>query len=219
MAESPKKSDRNTVRRIPRRANYDPAVIYSILDEGIICHVAIADGEQPFVLPMTYSRIGNRIYLHGAKASRLLRELASGARACIEVTLVDGLVLARSAFHHSMNYRSAIVFGSGQEVEDPAEKLDALRMILERLVPGRWQEIRPPSEQELRQTQVVAVTIDEASAKIRTGPPLDDAEDYALAIWAGVLPLSVEAGSPVPDAKLAAGIPAPDHLSQHLWSS
>jgi nitroimidazol reductase NimA-like FMN-containing flavoprotein (pyridoxamine 5'-phosphate oxidase superfamily) len=213
MATANEPSERVRVRRLAKRGVYDRAVIDQILDEGVVCHVGIVEDGQPFVIPMAYSRLGDRIYLHGSRASRLLKALAAGTPACITVTLLDGLVLARSAFHHSMNYRSAVVLGAGVAVEEPAEKVEALRMLLERLVPGRWDEIRAPSKTELQQTLVVAVPIEEASAKVRTGPPLDEEEDLALAVWAGVLPLQLGALAPVADPQLPASIAAPNYLS------
>ncbi len=204
---------RTKVRRLPQRAVYDRAVIEQILDEGLVCHVGIVEDGQPFIIPMTYVRIGEQIVVHGAKASRLLRSLAAGVETCIGVTLVDGLVLARSAFHHSMNYRAVVLFGTGAPLEDPQAKLDALRLLTERLTPGRWALIRTPTERELQQTLVVAVAIQEASAKIRTGPPKDDEEDYALPIWAGVLPLRMAASAPVADPRLAPDIAVPTHLA------
>jgi nitroimidazol reductase NimA-like FMN-containing flavoprotein (pyridoxamine 5'-phosphate oxidase superfamily) len=194
---------RTTVRRLAQRGVYDRTTIHQILDEGLVCHVGFLMEGRPTVIPMAYVRVGERICVHGSRASRLLRILADGAEVCITVTLLDGLVLARSAFHHSMNYRSAVVFGTGAAIEDPTEKTDVLRSLSEHLMPGRWAEIRGPSEVELKQTAVVAVRIREASAKIRTGPPKDDEEDYALPVWAGVLPIRQVAGDPVPDPCLA----------------
>jgi nitroimidazol reductase NimA-like FMN-containing flavoprotein (pyridoxamine 5'-phosphate oxidase superfamily) len=202
-------SDRSKVRRIPQRGVYDREVIDRILDEAVVCQVGIVENGQPVIIPMAYARVGDSIYLHGSKASRLLRTLASGAPVCISATLVDGLVLARSAFHHSMNYRSVVVFGSGRAVEDPDEKTQAFQALLDRMVPGRWQQIRGPNEQELRQTLVVAISMEEVSGKIRTGPPKDDEEDLDFPVWAGVLPLRLEASAPIPDPHLKNGFPAP----------
>jgi len=212
MADDTYQTPRTTVRRLPERGFYDRATIHQILDEGLICHVGFVSEGQPTVIPMAYVRVDEWICLHGSKASRMLRALAAGVEVCITVTLLDGLVLARSAFHHSMNYRSAVVFGTGAAVEDPAKKSEVLRALSEHLVPGRWQEIRGPSELELKQTLVVAIPIREASAKIRTGPPKDDEEDYSLPIWAGVLPLRLTATVPVPDPRLQPGIALPKHL-------
>jgi nitroimidazol reductase NimA-like FMN-containing flavoprotein (pyridoxamine 5'-phosphate oxidase superfamily) len=202
-------SERTKVRRIPDRGSYDREVIDRILDEAVVCQVGIVEAGQPVVIPMAYARLGDSIYVHGSKGSRLLRTLASGAPACISVTLVDGLVLARSAFHHSMNYRSVVVFGSGRAVEDPAEKTQAFQALLDRLVPGRWQAIRGPNDKELQQTLVAAISLEEASAKIRTGPPKDDEEDLDFPVWAGVLPLRLEALAPIPDAHLKNGLQPP----------
>jgi nitroimidazol reductase NimA-like FMN-containing flavoprotein (pyridoxamine 5'-phosphate oxidase superfamily) len=204
-------SDRATVKRLPKRANYDRAAIDAILDEGLICHVGIAVDGQPFVVPMIHVRVGDKVYLHGSPASRTLRAIAQGVEACLTVTLLDGLVLARSAFHHSMNYRSAVLFGSGAAVEDLAERIAALHALSEHVVAGRWADVRTPSERELRQTLVVALPIHEASAKVRTGPPLDDEEDYALPIWAGIVPLRLTAGTPIADPRLLPNLRAPEY--------
>jgi len=205
---------RTTVRRIAPRGAYDRTTIHSILDEGLVGHVGFVVDGQPTVIPMVYVRVGERVCLHGSRASRLMRVLAGGAEACITVTLLDGLVLARSAFHHSMNYRSAMVFGTGEAIEDPAEKMHVLEALSEHVAPGRWADIRGPNDVEMKQTAVVGVTIREASAKIRTGPPKDDEEDYALPVWAGVLPLRQVAGTPVPDPLLTAGIAVPSYLTR-----
>ncbi|MGE5125063.1 MAG: pyridoxamine 5'-phosphate oxidase family protein [Betaproteobacteria bacterium] len=199
-------SPRTTVRRLPDRARYDRETIESILDEGFVCHVGFVDGGQPFVIPTAYARIGDRVAVHGSAASRMIRALAGGAPACLTVTLLDGIVLARSGFHHSLNYRSVVVVGTAQEIADAAEKRSALDAIVEHVVPGRTAEVRPPSENELRATRVVALRLDEASAKLRTGPPKDDAEDLALACWAGELPLRLVALEPVPDPQLRPGL-------------
>jgi nitroimidazol reductase NimA-like FMN-containing flavoprotein (pyridoxamine 5'-phosphate oxidase superfamily) len=181
--------------------------VYSILDEALVCHVGFTGEEgQPFVIPTIHARVGDTIYIHGAPANRTLGALGGGGRWCVEVTLVDGLVLARSAFHHSMNYRSAVIFGSARVVEDPAEKERALRVITNKIEPGRWQRCRRPDENELRATRVVALEVEEASAKIRTGGPVDDDKDLVLPHWAGVIPLSMERGEPVPDPFLGAEI-------------
>ena len=213
MTEPP--SERATVKRLPKRAAYDRATIDAILDEGLICHVGLALDGQPTVVPMIHVRVGAKVYLHGSPASRTLRAIAQGAEACLTVTLLDGLVLARSAFHHSMNYRSVVLFGTGAAVEDPVEKTAALHALSEHVVAGRWTEVRGPSERELRQTLVVAMPISEASAKVRTGPPLDDEEDYTLPVWAGVLPLRLVAGVPVADPRLPPGITVPEHVVRY----
>lgn len=192
-------SERATVRRHDDRAVYDRAAIHAILDEGLIAHVGILDAEgRPVVIPMAYGRSGNRLFLHGLPASRLLRTLASGGDVCIAVTLVDGLVLAKSTFNHSINYRSVVIFGRGRLVRDRRAKLDALDVITEHLVPGRSADARGPNERELKGTHVVEIDLDEASAKVRTGPPGDDPEDAGLEVWTGVIPLAMTAGRPIP---------------------
>ena len=204
---------RSTVRRLPDRARYDRATVEAILDEGLVCHVGFVDGGQPFVIPSAYARQGDRLVLHGSAASRMVKALAAGAPACVTVTLLDGLVLARSGFHHSMNYRSVVVLGRATEIEDPAEKRRALEAIVEHVAPGRAASVRPPNEKELRATRVVALRLDEASAKVRTGPPKDDEEDYALPVWAGELPLRLEPLAPVADPTPGPAIPPPPHLT------
>jgi uncharacterized protein len=211
---APPPSDRVRLRRKRERGNYDRRVIDAILDEALIAHLGIVDETgQPFVIPTLHARSGDVVYCHGSSASRTLRALASGAPACLTVSLIDGLVLARSAMHHSANYRSAMVIGVATSVEDPDEKRAALRAIVEHIVPGRWLEGRAPTESELKATSVLAIPIEEASAKVRSGPPLDDEEDYSLPAWAGVIPLSIETRSPEPDPRLAPGIAPPAHVS------
>jgi uncharacterized protein len=202
------------VRRLPERARYDRDTIHSILDEGLVCHVGFVAEGQPFVIPSAYARVDDRLVIHGSAASRMVKALAGGAPACVTVTLLDGLVLARSGFHHSMNYRSVVVVGSATEVTDPAEKRRALDAIVEHVVPGRVASVRPPSEKELQATRVVALPLDEASAKVRTGPPKDDEADHALAVWAGELPLRLERLEPVADPRLAPGIAPPPEVSR-----
>lgn len=199
-------TQRSHVRRVPQRGVYDRATIDAILDESLISHVGFAIDGQPFVIPMLHARVGERVYLHGSTASRLVRKLAAGVPACLTTTLVDGLVLARSAYHHSMNYRSVVVLGDATLVEGPDERAAALEAFTEKLIPGRWDEVRPPSPQELKATRVMAIDLREASAKVRTGDPGDDEEDYALDVWAGVVPLALRAGPLVPDTRLADGI-------------
>ncbi|HZI20775.1 MAG TPA: pyridoxamine 5'-phosphate oxidase family protein [Pyrinomonadaceae bacterium] len=203
---------RTTLRRLPKRASYDRAEVYSILDEGLVCHVGFVSGGQPFVIPTAYGRLGDELYLHGARASRMLKALRDGAEVCVTVTLLDGLVLARSAFHHSMNYRSVVVFGRARLVASAEEKTRALEAFTEHVLPGRWAEVRRPTPQELDATLVLALPLAEASAKVRTGPPVDDEEDYALPVWAGVVPLAARAADPVPDPRLAPATPPPAHL-------
>jgi nitroimidazol reductase NimA-like FMN-containing flavoprotein (pyridoxamine 5'-phosphate oxidase superfamily) len=209
------RSERTAVRRLAKRGSYDQDVIYGILDEGLVCHVGFVAAGQPYVLPMAYVRVEDRLCLHGSVASRQLKTLASGALACVTVTLLDGLVLARSAFHHSMNYRSVVILGRGSAVEEPAEKLDVLRRLSEHIIPGRWDEVRGPTASELKQTLVVAIPIHEASAKVRTGPPADDEEDYALPVWAGVVPLKLQAGEPVADDRMRPCVQPPAHASRY----
>ena len=205
----PAPSERTTVRRLPLRGAYDPSFVAAVLDEALLCHVGFVVDGQPYVIPTIHARVEDRLYIHGSAASRMLRRLAEGVDVCVTVTLLDGLVLARSAFHHSMNYRSVVVLGRAAEVVDPAEKLAALTGIVEHVVPGRNGDVRAPNENELRATSLLRLSLGEASAKVRTGPPLDDEEDYALPCWAGVIPLGLTAGAPVPDPRLALGIPVP----------
>lgn len=199
-------SERTRLRRLPQRGSYERATIDPILDEALFCHVGFVADGQPFVIPTIHARVGDHLYVHGSAASRMLRGMEKGMPVCVTVTLIDGLVMARSAFHHSMNYRSVVVLGTGGAVADPAEKLVALRAIVEHVAPGRWDEVREPNEKELKATMVVSVPLDEASAKVRTGPPLDDDEDYALPCWAGVIPLRLTTLPPVDDPRLASGI-------------
>jgi nitroimidazol reductase NimA-like FMN-containing flavoprotein (pyridoxamine 5'-phosphate oxidase superfamily) len=203
------------LRRIPDRGSHDWATIYQILDAGFLAHVGFCLDGQPFVIPTLYGRDGERLYLHGSAASRMLRELETGVAACVTVTLVDGLVLSRSAFDHSMNYRSIVAFGTARKVADPEQKVKSLRVISEHLIAGRWAEVRGPSEQELKATTVLEFSIDEASSKVRNGPPLDDESDYGLPIWAGVLPLEMKSRPPIPDDKLVEGITLPDYVRRY----
>jgi len=206
------KTEKNRIKRLPKRGYYDRETIYQILDEALICHIGFVENKQPHVIPINFARMGDEIVLHGAKASRLLKHIAEGNSICIEATIVDGLVLARSVFHHSINYRSVVLFGKGRAVEAADEKLAALEAVTEHLVPGRWQDARLPNHKELKATSVVAIKIDDASAKVRIGPPSDDAEDYALPIWAGVLPLQEKTLPPIPDEPLAREIPVPEYI-------
>ncbi len=214
-----KRTDRSRLRRLPKRGSHDAATIHAILDAGFLAHVGFVVDGQPFVIPTLYGRDGDTLYLHGSAASRMLRQLGAGVPVCVAVTLVDGLVLARSAFHHSVNYRSVVVFGSAHPVEVPAEKTRALRVISEHLLPGRWDDVRAPTAKELKATSVLALPIEEASAKLRAGPPLDEEADYALPVWAGVLPLALEAGTPIPDPRMAQARPAPAYLDRALRGS
>ncbi|HKS09840.1 MAG TPA: pyridoxamine 5'-phosphate oxidase family protein [Pyrinomonadaceae bacterium] len=208
-------TDRTKLKRLPKRGHFDRDTVNAILDEGFICHVGFVADGQPFVIPTGYARVDDKLYIHGSQASRMLRTLAGGLDACVTVTIVDGLVLARSAFHHSMNYRSVLVFGHATLVDEPQEKYAALLALSEHIVRGRWADVREPNEQELKQTTVLCLPLDEASAKIRTGPPLDDEEDYALPIWAGIVPLKLTAGEPIKDPRLSVEIPIPDYAAHY----
>ena len=201
-------TERTTLKRLPARGVYDRALVYQILDEGFICHVGFAVEGRPYVIPTGYARANDKLYIHGSQASRMLRTLKSGIDVCVTVTLLDGLVLARSAFNHSMNYRSVVVFGEAVVV-DEAEKLAALLAFSEHVIAGRWADVRQPTEQELKATTVLALPLKEVSAKVRSGPPIDDEDDYELSVWAGVIPLSLVAQSPVPDPRLKPAIATP----------
>ncbi len=214
MTEFPK-TDQSRVKRKPQRGIYDRETIYRILDEALICHVGFVENRQPYVIPINFARIGDTIVLHGAKASRLLAQVGTGRTVCVEVTLVDGLVLARSVFNHSINYRSVVVFGPGRPVVDGAEKLAALEAITEHIIPGRWREARLPTRKEMNATSVVSIKIEQASAKIRSGPVGDDAPDYALPVWAGVLPLQEMPLSPVRDELMTQDIAVPDYVTNY----
>jgi hypothetical protein len=190
---------------------YDRAAAYKILDEGFICHVGFVVDGQPFVIPTGYGRVGDNLYIHGSAASRMLRRVDEGVPVCVTVTLLDGLVLARSIFNHSMNYRSVVILGTARAVTDPKEKLEALRLLSEHILPGRWAEARQPNEKELKATLVMRLPIEEFSAKVRQGPPIDDEEDYAFPAWAGVIPLTLVAGEPIDDARLMPGLSPPEY--------
>jgi uncharacterized protein len=206
------KTSKTRVKRIPKRGAYDRETINAILDEGIICHVGFVADGQPYVIPTGFARVGESLYIHGSAASRMLRGLAGGVDVCVTVTILDGLVLARSAFHHSMNYRSVVILGKAELVANAAEKYNALEAFAEHVIPGRWAEVRPPTAKELNATSVLCLPITEASAKIRTGDPVDDDEDYSMSVWAGVIPIVLTAVEPVPDAKLAPSIKTPQHV-------
>jgi nitroimidazol reductase NimA-like FMN-containing flavoprotein (pyridoxamine 5'-phosphate oxidase superfamily) len=203
------------VRRLRERARYDRATIDAILDEGLVCHVGFVDDGQPFVIPAAYARMGDLVVIHGSRASRMMSRLASSDPVCVTVTLLDGLVLARSAFHHSMNFRSVVVIGIASEITDDGDKRRALDAIVEHVAPDRLADVRPPSDAELGATRVVALRLDESSAKLRSGPPKDDEADRGLLCWAGVLPLALVPGDPIPDPGLPPGTEAPSHVS--LW--
>jgi uncharacterized protein len=208
-------TERTQVKRLPKRGKYDSETVYKILDEAFVCHVGFAVDGQPYVIPTNFGRVGDVLYLHGSAASRMLRTLSEGIPVCVTVTLVDGLVLARSAFHHSVNYRSVVILGTAKLVEDPTEKMEALRLFTEHIMKGRWDEIRWPTEQEMKGTTVLALPLEEVSAKVRAGGPVDDEDDYSLAVWAGVLPLTTTTNAPVPDTRLKEGTPVPKYISNY----
>jgi nitroimidazol reductase NimA-like FMN-containing flavoprotein (pyridoxamine 5'-phosphate oxidase superfamily) len=204
---------RTRVVREAERGVYDRGTVYCILDEGFIGHVGFVVDGQPFVIPTAYGRSGDTLYVHGSAASRMLRNLDQGVPVCLTVTVLDGLVLARSIFNHSMNYRSVVILGTATAVQNPAEKLKALQLLSEHILPGRWADARYPNERELKATLVLRVPIDEFSAKVRQGPPVDDEEDYGFRTWAGVIPLTMLPGSPIPDPRCDPGIPIPYYVS------
>ena len=206
---------RTKVKRLPDRGRYDRETIDAILDEGFICHVGFVAEGQPYVIPTGYARVGDHIYIHGSAASRMLRNLSQGIDICLTVTLIDGLVLARSAFHHSINYRSVVILGKAELVSDVGEKNAALEALTEHIVPGRWAEVRWPNELELKATTVLKLPIDEASAKIRTGDPKDDEEDYAMDVWAGVLPLELRTGEPIADTRQNSSSMVPAYVKNY----
>lgn len=202
---------RTQVKRVPQRASYAPQQVYDILDEGLVCHLGFVVEGQPVVIPTAYGRLADNLYIHGSPASRMLRTLDQGVEVCLTVTLLDGLVLARSAFHHSMNYRSVVLFGKATRVDEPTEKLAALKAFTDHVVPERWATVRSPNPQELSGTLVLALPIVEASAKVRTGPPVDAPEDYELPVWAGEIPLELKAAAPVTDARCSAQLKVPGY--------
>ena len=208
-------TERTKLKRLPKRGHFDPETVYGILDEGFICHVGFAPQGQPFVIPTGYARDGDKLYIHGSQASRMLRTLSTGVDVCVTVTIIDGLVLARSAFHHSMNYRSVVIFGRATLVEDPEEKMAALLALSEHIIRGRWADVREPTELEMKQTTVLSLPLVEASAKIRTGPPLDDEEDYVMDVWAGVIPLRLVADEPINDPRLIDGVEIPVYAREY----
>lgn len=217
-SESLPVTSRTQIRRLPQRGEYDCNTIYRILDEAFICHVGFVVDNQPFVIPTAYGRIDDRLYIHGSPASRMLRALKQDIEVCVTITLIDGLVLARSAFHHSMNYRSVVVFGKATVVETPEEKLTALKAFTDHIIPDRWAEVRQPTPQEVAGTLVLSLPLSEASAKIRSGAPNDDEADYALPVWAGEIPLKMTAAAPIPDSRLLPNIQPPDY-AQHYSRS
>lgn len=208
-SETLTKTPRSQVKRVPKRGHYDRQQVYQILDEGLVCHVGFVIDGQPFVIPTAYARVEDQFYIHGSPASRMLRNLQQGIEVCVTVTLLDGLVLARSAFHHSMNYRSVVLFGTATPILDPALKLAALKAFTNHVVPGRWDDVRQPKPQEMAGTLVLSLPIAEASAKVRTGPPKDDEADYVLPIWAGEIPLKLTAKPAVADPQLPSHIAIP----------
>jgi nitroimidazol reductase NimA-like FMN-containing flavoprotein (pyridoxamine 5'-phosphate oxidase superfamily) len=218
MSEIQMPSARTRVIREPQRAVYDREAVYAILDEGFICHIGFLMDGQPFVIPTSYGRKEANLYIHGSAASRMLRNMKEGVPVCVTVTLLDGLVLARSVFNHSMNYRSVVILGKAILVDDPQEKVAALRVLSEHILRGRWDDSRQPNEKELKATSVLRVPIEEFSAKVRTGPPIDDEEDYAFPTWAGVLPLQLKAGTPVADSKLERDPAIPEYVRNYSRS-
>ena len=215
MSETSQPTQRTRVVREPHRGAYDRATIDAILDEGLVCHVGFSVEGQPYVIPTMFARVADAVYFHGSAASRMLRNLGTGLPVCLTVTLADGLVLARSVFNHSMNYRSVVALGQAVLVEDAVEKLAALRAFTEKIVPGRWNEARQPTEKEVKATSILRLPLTEASAKMRVGPPEDDAEDYALRVWAGVIPLQLAVGAPIRDARCDAAIPTPAYAEKY----
>ncbi len=209
------KTTKTRINHLPKRGNYERETIYRILDEALICHVGFVANGQPYVIPINFARVDDTIVLHGAKASRLLKHIEAGNSVCVEVTIVDGLVLARSVFHHSVNYRSVVLFGKGQAIEEDEKKIEALRAVSEHLIPGRWDEARLPNRKELHATRVVSIKIDEASAKVRLGPPVDEQEDYLLPVWAGILPLQEVPFLPVQDELQSQDLVLPKYIAQY----
>jgi nitroimidazol reductase NimA-like FMN-containing flavoprotein (pyridoxamine 5'-phosphate oxidase superfamily) len=199
-------TERTTVHRLAKRGVYDKTQVYGILDEGFICHVGFAIDGQPYVIPTGYARLGDEIFLHGSAAGRMLRALGDGLDVCVTVTLVDGFVLSRSAFHHSINYRSVVMMGRARVLADPMEKMIAMRCFTNHILPGRWEEVRTPSDHELKSTLVLALPLEEVSAKVRRGPPVEDEGDIDRPTWAGVVPLQARLGEPVPMDDLVAGV-------------
>jgi nitroimidazol reductase NimA-like FMN-containing flavoprotein (pyridoxamine 5'-phosphate oxidase superfamily) len=215
MSEAPMSTPRTRVVREPERGVYDRATAYQILDEGFICHVGFVVDGQPYVIPTSYGRQGDGLYIHGSAASRMLKRADEGIPVCVTVTLLDGLVLARSLFNHSMNYRSVVVLGTATSVNDTAEKLAALRILSDHILSGRWEEARQPNEKEVKATLVMRVPIEEFSSKVRQGPAIDDEADYSFPVWAGVLPLNSVPGDPIRDLRLDASIELPEYVSQY----
>lgn len=205
----------NRVRRMPKRGHYDRDTVHAIIDEAMVCHVAFAPGGVPTVIPTLHARLGDALLLHGSRASRLMKHLGEGHPVSVAITLVDGIVLARSVFHSSMNYRSVVIHGRATPIEDDAGKLTALEAFAEQIARGRWADARKPTRKELKATSVVSIPIESAAAKVRSGPPMDDDEDYDLPIWAGVLPLTLRAGTPIPDPRLGRGLTTPAYVRRY----
>ncbi len=208
-------SDRIRIRRAPERGIYDRETIFSIIDEALICHIGFVQGGQPIVIPTIHARDDNGLLIHGATSSRLIRHVQDGKAICVTITILDGLVIARSIYHHSMNYRSVVLFGTGRIVDDPGEKLAGLERLSEHIMPGRWNDARKPNENEFKATAVVSITIDEASAKVRSGPPGEEDEDYQLPIWAGVLPIRQTYKAPENDPRLMSGLMTPEYVTDY----
>jgi nitroimidazol reductase NimA-like FMN-containing flavoprotein (pyridoxamine 5'-phosphate oxidase superfamily) len=215
MSERLNVTDKTRLRRLPKRGSYDVETIYGILDEGFIAHVGFTTNGQTFVIPTGYARRGDKLLLHGSSVSRMMRAMSEEIEVCVTVTLIDGLVLARSAFNHSMNYRSVVIFGAAKIVSEENEKLEALRLFTEHMIPNRWAEVREPSANELKVTTVLALSLEEASAKIRTGSPVDDKEDYKMNVWAGVLPAAMSFGKPMADPQMSLEIKLPDYIANY----
>jgi|SRR5262249_25108403 len=215
MTENQMPTQRTRVIREPDRGVYDHETVYRILDEGFLCHVGFAVDGQPFVIPTSYGRKDSTLYIHGSAASRMLRQMKAAVPVCVTVTLLDGLVLARSVFNHSMNYRSVVILGKATLVDDPEEKLAALRVLAEHIIPGRWDDARQPNDRELKATSVLRVPIEEFSAKVRTGPPIDDEEDYSFPTWAGVIPLEMTVGGALNDPRLNPGRGVPEYVQNY----
>lgn len=215
MTETVSPTERTRVIREPDRGVYDRETIYKILDEGFVCHVGFSVDGQPYVIPTLFARVGDAIYFHGSAASRMLRNLSEGIPVCVTVTLVDGFVLARSVFNHSMNYRSVVALGKATRVDAPGEKFEALHAFTEKILPGRWNEARQPNEKELKATSILRLPLNEVSAKVRTGPPIDDDPDYALAVWAGVIPAHLVFEAPVRDERCDPSFPTPAYAAHY----
>ncbi len=215
MSEQLNVTDKTKLHRLPKRGSYDVETIYGILDEGFIAHVGFTANGQTFVVPTGYARRGDKLLIHGSSASRMMKAMSEEIEVCVTVTLIDGLVLARSAFHHSMNYRSVVIFGVAKIITGENEKMEALRLFTEHIIAGRWAEVRPPTANELKATTILALPLKEASAKIRAGNPIDDKEDYGMNVWAGVIPAAMDFGSPIPDARLSHGIKLPDQIANY----